>query len=145
MTDAIPADAPATPSRRRARGPSPTARALAWARQQGWDAGVVERRLPGAFITKDMFGFADLVVLAGALGGPGGIMAVQVTSTDHVANRMAKIALEPRARRWLACGGWIEVWGWAQRGKRGARKRWTLRRVAARRSGDELVWIEVPA
>ena len=103
---------------------SPTQRALAYCKKQGWEAAIVERWNPYARIRQDLFGFADLVVLRPSEG----VYAVQVTSTG-VAERIAKIKAEPRALAWLRAGGKIEVWGWRKlKVKRGGKAvRWTMR------------------
>src|SRR5690606_37554474 len=44
---------------------SPTARTLAWLREQGWDADVVERWVPGAKVRRDFLGFADILAIRG--------------------------------------------------------------------------------
>ena len=112
---------------------SPTARSLAYCREMGWTAAVVEQTIPKTYIKRDFLGFADLIVLRPDLDLPAdsnvtGIVAVQVTSGSNHAARAAKIAAEPRAKAWLVCGGLIEVWSWAKQGARGKRKVWTLRR-----------------
>ena len=104
---------------------SPTQRALAFCKKQGWTAYVTERWNPFAHILQDLLGFIDLIVLDGAGGGP---LGVQVTTGQHVADRIAKIRAEPRHAAWLAAPARIEVWGWAKQGARGKRKLWTLRR-----------------
>ena len=103
---------------------TPTARSLAYHRELGHEADVVERfiRIPkGRAFRKDLFGFADLLVLDGFPGS----LAVQACVTGDQTKRLQKINLEPRARRWVAAGNRIAVEGWALRGPRGARKRWT--------------------
>ena len=104
---------------------SPTKRALAYCKAQGWTAQVVERWNPWAKVRQDLFGFIDLVVLKPGIG----IVGVQVTSDAHVAERVNKIrtTCKDTANEWLRANGVIEVWGWAKRGARGKRKVWTLR------------------
>ena len=108
---------------------SPTQRAIAWAKKNGYEAAVVEQRLPipDMFVTRDMFNFADLVVLRP--GKPN--LAVQVTSGPNLAARVKKILAEPRARMWLEGGGEIEAHGWRRlKVKRGGKAvRWELRVV----------------
>lgn len=77
----------------------------------GWTCFVVEQRIPGTFITRDVFGFADIL----ACSPTRGIMLVQVTTGDHMANRVTKTKAEPRHAIWLASGGRIQVHGWAVR------------------------------
>lgn len=80
----------------------------------GWTVGVVEQRIPHCFITRDLFGFADLV----AMSPTRGIMAVQVTggtSTSNYHARIRKLREEPRHALWLASRGRIQVHSWEKR------------------------------
>ena len=74
---------------------------------EGWCCDVTERWIPHAKITKDLFGFLDLVAIR-----PGRILGVQATSRSNVAARVKKILAEPRAPLWIRAGAEIEVWGW---------------------------------
>lgn len=77
----------------------------------GWTVGTVEQRIPHTFITRDFFGFADLIAVSPSRG----IMAVQVTggtSTSNFHARVRKIKAEPRHAIWLASGGRIQVHSW---------------------------------
>lgn len=103
---------------------SPTQRALAHCKKQGWPAQVVERWNPYAKVRHDLFGCIDIVVLDGQGGGP---LGVQVTSGSHVAARLAKAAAEPRIAAWLVSPARFEVWGYRKVGKVGKRKLWELR------------------
>jgi hypothetical protein len=105
---------------------SPTQRALAHCKKQGWVAYVTDRWNSFAKVRQDLLGFIDLIVLDGNGGGP---LGVQVTTGAHVAERIAKIRAEPRSAAWLASPARIEVWGWSKQGARGKRKLWELRRV----------------
>lgn len=106
---------------------TPTARTLALLRKRGACADVVERRLGGTFITKDLFGCIDVVALEPGLPG---LLGVQATTASNQASRLAKIRLEPRARLWLQAGNRLVVMGWAKRGARGARKLWRVSETA---------------
>ncbi len=114
---------------------TPTSRALADCRKRGWRAAVVERWIPQTRRRLDVFGFIDLVVL----DGQPGILGLQVTSSDHISHRIEKIRTEcaDDARAWLAAGNRVAVWGYAKRGKAGARKLWTLREVAVESVPDD--------
>ena len=103
---------------------TPTARELQWRRDNGWTACVVEKWNMHARVRQDAFGFGDILAVQ-----PEVIALVQVTSGDHHAERLAKIRAEPRAARWLAAGGLIEVVSWSKRKvKRGGKAvRWTRR------------------
>lgn len=104
---------------------TPTARTLQHLRKLGFIADVVERRLPRCFITRDAFGFGDILAARPGVG----IVLIQATGgSGNFAKRKAKILAEPRAVEWIASGGRIEVWGWNKQGPRGKRKTWTLRR-----------------
>ncbi len=106
---------------------SPTQRALAELKRRGWPAGVVEQTIPKMFIKRDLFGVLDIVAIVPPTESPGYILGIQVTSGPNHAARIAKIAAEPRATKWLEAGGRIEVWSYSKRGARGKRKVWTLR------------------
>ena len=71
----------------------------------GWTVGTVEMRIPHCFITRDLFGFADLI----AMSPTRGFLAVQATGGGNGGARIAKIKQEPRAAIWLATGGRIQV------------------------------------
>lgn len=121
---------------------SPTQRTLEYCRKQGWLAGVVERRTPGApgrpGRAHDLFGFADLVAIRRAGEGPR-VLLIQTTDGTSVAARCAKLSrvtsctthgpgacakrdatcevLEgalPEVLRCLEAGCAVEVWGWAR-------------------------------
>lgn len=83
----------------------------------GWTVAVVEQRIPHCFITRDAFGFGDLL----ACSPTRGIMLVQVTGGNGRSNfnaRVAKIKSEARAAIWLASGGRIQVWNWNGKGNK---------------------------
>lgn len=117
----------ATPSGSRGSKLTPTARALAECKRRGWPAGVVERYVSQTRRRHDLFGFIDLV----ALDGQRGVLGIQVTSSSNMSARVTKIQTEcsERAVNWLHAGNRVQVWGFAKRGARGARKLWTLRVV----------------
>jgi len=104
---------------------SPTQRALAYCREHGWTAQVVEKWVPQARRRIDLLGCIDMVVLDGQGGGP---LGVQVCAGSSHAARREKALEEPRLRAWLAAPARFEVWSWSKRGARGKRKLWTLRR-----------------
>jgi hypothetical protein len=78
---------------------------------EGWTVGTVEQRIPHCFITRDFFGFADLI----AVSPTRGIMAVQVTGGGNGPARIAKTKSEPRHAIWLAAGGRIQIHDWRKR------------------------------
>lgn len=75
---------------------------------EGWTCFVVEQRIPKTFITRDVFGFGDILCCSPTRG----IMLVQATagkSTSNFHARVAKIKSEPRHAIWIASGGRIQV------------------------------------
>jgi hypothetical protein len=81
----------------------------------GWTCTMVEQRIPHTFITRDAFGFADIL----ACSPTRGIMLVQVTggaSTSNFHARVAKTKAEPRHALWLAAGGRIQIHSWEGKG-----------------------------
>ena len=104
---------------------SPTQRSLQYCRKNGWTAGVVEKWNQWAKIRQDLFGCIDMIVIDDLEQGP---LAVQATSgSGHAARRKKSIA-EPRLKLWLESPARFEIWSWSQRGPKGKRKLWTLRR-----------------
>jgi len=77
---------------------------------EGWTVAVVEYRIPHTFITKDFFGFADLIACSPSRG----TMAVQVTGGGNGSTRIKKINAEPKAGIWMACGNRISVHDWVK-------------------------------
>lgn len=77
----------------------------------GWTSFVVEQRIPHTFITRDVFGFADILCCSPSRG----IMLVQSTGGATSSNfhaRVAKVKAEPRAAIWMASGGRILIHSW---------------------------------
>jgi hypothetical protein len=107
---------------------TPTARSLAYLRQRGYLAAVVEHWLPRLKIRRDLFGFGDLLAVhpRDRL-----IVLVQVTTADHIAHRLAKARARPELAAWLKAGGRFEVHGWAKRGGK-----WAVRIVNV--AGEDL-------
>jgi hypothetical protein len=96
---------------------------LKFLRELGAMAEVVEKRIPRVHITKDLYGFIDIL----AVDDLPGTLGVQTTTGEHQAARIAKIQskeLEKNVRKWLAAGNRISVHGWSKQGPRGQRKRW---------------------
>lgn len=84
---------------------------------EGWTCFVVEQRIPKTFITRDVFGFGDILMCSPSKG----VMLVQVTagkSTSNFHARVAKIKAEPRHAIWLASGGRIQVHSWEGKGSK---------------------------
>lgn len=111
---------------------SPTSRTLQWCRDQGWDAGVVERWIPQARRRIDLFGFIDIIAIR---SGVPGVVGIQATSGSNVASRVRKIQALAVHKRWLECGNEIWVVGWREvqwrrkDGTKAKRRRWEPRIV----------------
>ena len=88
---------------------SPTTRTLKRCRENGWYAEVVEYWNCFASRRIDLFGFADVAVITDEH-----LLLIQCTTRDHGPERFRKITEERGnvARRLLAVGVRIEVWGW---------------------------------
>jgi len=119
---------------------TPTARTLQYLRSKGYVADVAERWNSYSRTRKDLLGIADVVA-----AGPGGILAVQATTSGNLAARCTKIAPLVEAKAWLQAGGRLIVMGWAKQGPRGKRKTWQQRQVHAvlDPTGERaVVWME---
>ncbi len=98
-------------AKKRAKPYPATARSIKALEADGWTVERVEQRIPHTFITRDCYGFGDLLACSPSRG----IMLVQVTggtSTGNFHARVAKIKAEPRAAVWLASHGRILVHSW---------------------------------
>ncbi len=92
-----------------AKGISNTSRTLKYLKDQGWNAGIVERYLQyaGPFGKRiDLFGIIDLVVLTGT-----NIIGVQ-SCGQSFAEHNRKILAEPMSLKWLESGGQLMLIGW---------------------------------
>ncbi len=105
--------------RKKSKGTSPTQRSLKYMRAQGYVCDIVERRVPFQFVTKDLFGFIDVLCVKGE-----DIVGVQTTSSANLAARVTKIT---EHENWpLVCKAIrVMVHGW----RKNAAGRWTLREV----------------
>lgn len=85
---------------------TPTAAALKYYRDRGWEVEVVEKwiKTPTGGFRKDLFGFADLLAFHAGLKQTA---AIQCTDGSHGADRRNKILQERKAVEWLACGNKI--------------------------------------
>jgi hypothetical protein len=102
---------------------SPTARSLSYLREQGYVCDVVERKIPGTFITHDFLGIFDILAVHPAQQG---VLGVQTTSATNQASRRTKVQESGHLSTWLAAGNRAHIHGWAKRGVRGARKLWSV-------------------
>lgn len=100
-----------TPKKKRAKPFSANNASRKMLESEGWTVGVVEQRIPHCFITRDLFGFIDLVAVSPSKG----IMGVQVTGGGNLSTRAIKTRLEPRHAIWLAAGGRILIHDWVKR------------------------------
>jgi hypothetical protein len=116
---------------------SPTKRTLAHLRKLGFTADVVERRIPGCFTTRDLFGIGDILAVH---PGERIVLLIQTTTRDHLADRLRRVREQPALPLLLDAGMQVEVWGWAKRGGR-----WQAARVAIRPEDLEAITIaELP-
>jgi len=115
----LPATTPVARPRRKSSSASPAARSLKHLRAQGYLCEVVEKRLPRVFITRDLFGFIDILGVKGE-----DIVGVQSTSSANMAARVTKIV---EHENWPAVCKAIRVvvHGW----RKNAAGRWVLREV----------------
>lgn len=105
--------------KRKSKGKSPTQRSLEHMRKLGYLCDIVERRIPFQFVTKDLFGFIDVLCVKGE-----DIVGVQATSGSNLAARVTKIIEHDN---WpIVCRAIrVTVHGW----RLNAKGRWTLREV----------------
>lgn len=78
----------------------------------GYHVTKVEHWNPYAHVMNDLWGFADLLAIR-----PDEVLAVQVTTGDHLANRITKITDHPNLPVVRAAGIRIEAHGWRKVGK----------------------------
>lgn len=114
---------------------SPTQRARAYCKANGWVSSIVEKWNPHAGIRQDLFGVIDLVVLDGKGGGP---LGVQVCAGGSHAARRTKALAEPRLQAWLASPARFAIWSFSKRGERGRRKLWALREEKIEKALDSV-------
>jgi hypothetical protein len=118
---------------------SPTQRTLAHFRKLGYPCAVTEKWNQFSRIRQDLFGFVDVLLIDHIAGG---VIGVQATTGDHVAERQRKIEGLEAAAAWLDAGNRICVIGWRKL-KQGKRALWTPRIEYARRSEGAWSWEEV--
>jgi hypothetical protein len=107
--------------KRKRKAKSPTARSVEELRKRGYPlVDVVEKRIPGCFITRDLWNIVDIIAVSET-----DILGVQATSGPNVAARVAKIAESEALPIVLKAGIRIAVWGW----RKGADGHWVLREV----------------
>lgn len=105
---------------------SPTERSLKHLRAEGWAVHKTEAWNPWARRRVDAFGWGDLL----ACHPVHGIALVQTTTTANLSARLKKAKGLGALVSWSVAGGKLIAHGWAKRGPRGERKRWTLKVVS---------------
>jgi hypothetical protein len=73
----------------------------------GWVAYDVEKKIPHTNITKDLFGFIDILAIR-----PCHVMGIQVTTYSHINARLNKARGLIALSYWLSSKALFEVWGW---------------------------------
>ena len=89
---------------------TPSTRSIKKLTNEGWLVWNVENRVPRTNITKDLFGFLDLVALKGEE-----TLGIQVTSASNVSARIKKITHHPNVGIVRDAGWGIEVHGWRKK------------------------------
>ena len=134
-----------------------SARSIHELRALGFRAYKTEQRLPipGKFVTRDTFGFGDILACHHA----GGILLLQVTDRSSVNKHILKASAEllededgeraPNPIRvnvveWLEAGGRFEIHGWDNGGAKGEAKRWRYRRIVFEIDHGDLIWTDAP-
>ncbi len=105
---------------------SPTQRSLKKLRDEGWLVGISSWRVPHCNVTKDLFGFIDMVAMKDGI-----TLAVQTTSGPNVSARIRKILKLASAVEWVKDPAHkIIVHGWRKVGPAGSVKEWDCRVVS---------------
>lgn len=106
---------------------SKTALTIRELRARGFFAQNVEKRIPKSFITKDLFGWLDLVAVH---PDHRGVLGVQVT-TDTNRNKHYQKLRDPSVNApltaWLKAGNSIVMWSWAKKKERNKDGSWAKR------------------
>jgi len=89
------------------RKKSPTQRALAELREQGYRTQVVEHWNPYARIRQDLFQMIDIVGLNGKE-----LLGIQATTLSNLWARVEKILGNPLCEWWCRSGNRLEVWAY---------------------------------
>jgi len=105
-----------------------TQKTLKFLRDLGCDVDKAEKfnAFAGPFGQReDLFGFIDII----ALDDQRGIIAIQSTGPSGHAEHRKKILDCKFARKWLECGGIIELWSWRKLlvNRGGSARRWQPR------------------
>jgi hypothetical protein len=87
--------------------PLPNTLTLRELERRGYTAALVESRIAGGRISRDLFGCIDVVGV-----GAEGTVAVQATSLSNIASRIRKVEESPALAAMRAAGWTILVHGW---------------------------------
>lgn len=91
---------------------SPTQRSLEYLREQGYHCEVVERWNPWTKQRRDLWTWCDILAIR-----KDEVLAVQVTSGSHVAERIRKIQNSDTVSKVRDAGIRIEIHGWSKNAK----------------------------
>lgn len=105
---------------------SPTQRSLELLRDAGYTVEVAEHWNNQAGVRQDLFRCIDII---GLHPDETGVLGVQTTTSDHVAEHVKKIQGIPAAALWMKCGNSICVHGWKKYAKPLAGKWWRCREI----------------
>lgn len=105
---------------------TPYARSKQALEAEGYIVGKTEHWNSFAYVRQDLFGIIDMVCIR---AGNKGVLGVQPTTGDHVADHLRKALAEPRLFVWLQAGNRFSIHGWRKVGERGKRKIWDCRIV----------------
>jgi len=112
-------------------------------RKDNIDYWIAENYNPHSKTRSDMFNIFDIVAL------DAGIIGIQACRTDITAHReKIMVEYETYTKKWLNCGGRIEVWAWRKLkqkkkdGKMGKRSIWIPRIFDVELLGHALFWEE---
>lgn len=100
-------------------GNSKTAqRTMKYLRGIGYEAQVVERWNPFAGIRQDLFGWIDVVAVAGDIPGA---LGVQTTTAHNMTARLHKALGNKALVAWIKAGGRLVIHGWKK-----VKNRWVV-------------------
>jgi hypothetical protein len=112
----------------------PVQRSLKVLAENGWQVAIVERYIKfgnmpfGKRI--DVWGFGDLLVCRPPMADlPGAVALVQCCRDADIAAHRDKILAIPEFYNWKRSNGRVFLQGWAKKGPRGEKKRWTMREI----------------
>lgn len=107
LLDPLDAAELSVPRKPKKRGPSPMRKSVERLEAAGYLVGKVELWIPNTAITKDLYGFIDLLAIR-----RNEVLAVQTTSSSNMADRVAKVTNHANLGRVREANIRIEVHGW---------------------------------